>query len=113
MGAMTGRAAGYCSGSGLPGYANAGFGRGFRMGYGRGRGFGGGRGRRYMFHASGLPGRQRLGDFGFPYGYPAPVQKPDPDWEKQSLRSQAEMLQSELDAVKKRLAEFEAQSDAD
>ncbi|MCD6163264.1 MAG: DUF5320 domain-containing protein [candidate division Zixibacteria bacterium] len=51
-GPRTGRAAGFCTGSGMPGYANRGFGgggygRGFGMGYGRGlgRGFrGGGRG---------------------------------------------------------------------
>ena len=44
-GPMTGRAAGYCAGYGVPGYMNPipGFGRG--MGFGRGRGFGRGFGR--------------------------------------------------------------------
>ena len=35
MGAMTGRAAGYCAGFGVPGYANPVIGRGFGMGFGR------------------------------------------------------------------------------
>jgi len=54
-GPMTGRAAGYCAGFGMPGFANPyvprmgmgwGYGRGFGrgMGFGRGRGFGRGMG---------------------------------------------------------------------
>ena len=42
-GPMTGRAAGYCAGSSVPGYANPSapsFGRGFGFGRGRGRGIG-------------------------------------------------------------------------
>lgn len=107
MGAMTGRAAGYCAGSGMPGYANPVPGRGFGMGFGRGRGGGrqgfggGGRGWRNMFYATGLPGWMRSG------GYAAPYQKPDPDMEKQALTNQAEALQSELDLIKKRLDEIE------
>jgi len=105
MGAMSGRAAGYCAGFGMPGYANPALGRGFGMGFGRGRGFGGrgggGRGWRHMFYATGLPGWMRFG------GYAAPVQKPDPEMEKQELKNQAEALQSELDFIKKRLGEIE------
>ena len=37
MGSMTGRAAGFCAGWGVPGYANNTPGQGFGMGYGRGR----------------------------------------------------------------------------
>ena len=48
MGPMTGRAAGYCAGFGMPGFANAplgwGYGRGYGWGRGLGRGFGMGRG---------------------------------------------------------------------
>lgn len=40
LGPMTGRAAGYCAGYNMPGYANPIGGRGFGMGYGRGFGFG-------------------------------------------------------------------------
>jgi hypothetical protein len=105
MGAMSGRAAGYCAGFGMPGYANPAPGRGFGMGFGRGRGFGGrgggGRGWRHMFYATGLPGWARFG------GYAAPVQKPDPEMEKQELKNQAEALQSELDFIRKRLSEIE------
>lgn len=105
MGAMSGRAAGYCAGFGMPGYANPAPGRGFGMGFGRGGGFGGrgggGRGWRHMFYATGLPGWMQFG------GYAAPIQKPDPEMEKQALKNQAEALQSELDFIKKRLGEIE------
>jgi hypothetical protein len=48
MGPMTGRGAGYCTGSGRPGFASPAFGRGwfgFNSGFGRGMGMGRGRGR--------------------------------------------------------------------
>jgi hypothetical protein len=99
---MAGRAARYCAGFGIPGYANA-VGRGFGRGFSRGCGFGGGGfGWRHWFDAAGLPGRMRSG------GYAAPYQKPDPEMEKQSLRNQAEALQSDLDLIKKRIDELEA-----
>jgi hypothetical protein len=102
-GAMTGRAAGYCAGFGiLPGYASAAA-RGFGRGGSRGCGFGGGGyGWRRWFDATGLPGWMRFG------GYAEPYQKPDPELEKQSLKNQAEALQSELDLIKKRLDKLEA-----
>lgn len=106
MGAMTGRAAGYCADAGQPGSANLVAGRGIGMGFGRsarGRGFGGGgRGLLNIFNATGLPGWMRFG------GYAAKYQAPDPDMEKQALKNQAETLRSELDLVKKRLEELEA-----
>jgi prefoldin subunit 5 len=40
-------------------------------------------------------------------GSAAPFQRPDPESEKQALRSQAEALQSELEFLKKRLSEIE------
>jgi hypothetical protein len=105
MGAMTGRAAGYCVGAGQPGYANPFPGRGFGMGFGRGArggGFGsGGRGWRNMFHAVGRPGWMGFG------AYAASYRTPDPDMEKQALKDQAEALRSELDFVQKRLNELE------
>jgi hypothetical protein len=75
MDAMTGRAAGYCGGFGMPGYTNPDHGRGVGIGFERGRGFGGG-GRRWrnMFYATIRKGWMRLGGFGTPYGYPAPCQ---------------------------------------
>ena len=99
MGAMSGRAAGYCAGFGMPGYANPVPGRGFGLGFGRGRGAGGrgfggggGRGWRHMFYATGLPGWARFGGYAAPHGSFAPCQKPDPEMEKHALSSQAEAL---------------------
>jgi len=109
MGPMTGRAAGYCAGYGVPGYMNPGYGRGF---WGRGFG-GGGRGWRNRFYATGLPGWMRVGPYGAPYGYGAPYQKPDPEGEKQFLAEQAEALQAELDSIKKRLSEIESGAKAE
>jgi hypothetical protein len=117
MGAMSGRAAGYCVGFGMPGYSNPAPGRGFGTGFGRGRGawgrgFGGGRGWRHMFYATGLPGWARFGGYAAPHGYFAPYQKPDPEMEKQALKNQADALQSELDFIKNRLSEIETGSAA-
>lgn len=115
MGERTGRGAGFCAGFDLPGYANSLPGRGFGMGggFGRGRGVlprgaGGGRGWRNMFYATGLPGRARFAGYGMPYG--APVQNPDPEQMRQLLKGQAEGLQSELDLIRKRLAELEGEA---
>lgn len=86
------------------------------MGFGRGfgaqtRGFGGGR--RNMFYATGLPGWARCSGYAAPYGPPASYQKPDPAMEKQLLTKQAEALQSELEILKKRLAEVESETTAE
>ncbi|MCU0592129.1 MAG: DUF5320 domain-containing protein [Desulfobacterales bacterium] len=104
---MTGRGAGFCAGIGMPGHANPVAGRGFGMGFGRGRsawgrGCGGvGRGWRNWYYATGLPGWQRFG------GYAAPVGDPDPEMEKQALKNQADAMQGELDAIRKRLEEMD------
>lgn len=114
MGAMSGRGAGYCGGSGVPGYANPVPGRGGGMGRARGRDFGGrgpggggfaggGRGWRHMFHATGLPGWMRFGGNAAPYAYPAPYAQPGPAVEKQALESQAEALRAQMEAIQKRL----------
>lgn len=106
---MTGRAAGFCAGYSVPGYANP----GPRAGLGFAGGFrgGGGRGWRNMYYATGLTGWQR-GWYPSPYypraaPYAAPYQAPDPEQEKQALKNQAEALQSEMDFIKKRLGELE------
>ncbi|MEJ2038825.1 MAG: DUF5320 domain-containing protein [Desulfosarcinaceae bacterium] len=101
MGAMTGRGAGYCSGINLSGLANpaARFGRG--MGTGRGAGFrgqGGGRGRCNWFYGAGMAPRG-------PYGGSVPAA--DPAMGKDVLKKQAEMLQAQLDAIRKQLGETE------
>ena len=98
---MTGRRAGFCAGFGVPGFVNRGFGAGF---FGRGRGGrGGGRGWRNMFYATGLPGWMRSG-----LGGVAPAEVPASEAERQFLQDQVEMLQAQLDEVKKRLAESQA-----
>jgi len=101
-GPMTGRGAGFCAGYDRPGYANpAGgrYGRGFARGGGRGRGgFGFGRG--FAYGRGYGPNFER-----YPYTYaPAPISKED---EKKFLKNEAELLEKELEATKKRLNEIE------
>jgi ribosomal protein L15 len=108
MGPLTGRAAGFCAGYGVPGFMNPLPGRGFGMGFGAGRGFGGrggGRGWRNMFYATGLPGWMRFG-----WGGVAPMAQPTPDVERDFLKGQAEALQAQLDEIRKRLDELAAQA---
>ncbi len=106
MGPMTGRAAGYCAGNATPGFATGGFGRGYGAGAGRGYGGGGGGwGRRNMYYATGLPGWARYGGYAAPYT--APLAEPDSAFQKQALKNQADVLQAELDLVKKRLSDLE------
>jgi hypothetical protein len=108
VGARTGRAAGWCAGFGTPG-SNPVSGRGLGTGLGRGRGFfggrGGGRGWRNMFNAIGLSGWMNFGGNAAPYRNQTAYMKPDPEMEKQELRSQADALQSELEFIRKRLDE--------
>ncbi|MBN2184909.1 MAG: DUF5320 domain-containing protein [Candidatus Krumholzibacteriota bacterium] len=106
-GPMTGRGLGYCSGNSLPGSAADGFGRG--MGMRRGAGFGGGRMNR--FNAGPGIGRGRgFGGYGINpgyqgYGYYGAARSPEElaDDERSFLTAQAEILQRELEAVKKRI----------
>jgi len=107
-GPMTGRGAGYCGGYGAPGYANPMPGRGYGLGWGRGRAWGGwGRGR-------GWGGRSYAAGFGYApawgappmWGY-GPYTTPSAEDESEFLRSQAEWLQEQLDAVTRRLEELE------
>ncbi|MGD2094331.1 MAG: DUF5320 domain-containing protein [Phycisphaerales bacterium] len=114
MGPMTGRAAGYCAGYGMPGFMNPIGGRGFG-----GRGRGGGRGRRNWYHATGLPGWARAG-----YGYPAwggfmgpnaPYATPPAvtftaEQELEGLRQQAEYFQNALEEINKRIDQLAAES---
>lgn len=115
QGPMTGRAAGFCAGYDVPGFANFVTGRGFG---GRGRG-GGGWGRRNWFHATGLTGWQRAAQ-GWPvYGGPgmgftpytgpfAPVMTEQ--HEVAMLRSQAVHLEDLLEGIKKCIEELEARA---
>jgi len=120
---MTGGGRGWCNpagplsaGYGAPVYG--GFGRG--MGMGRGRGWwgagGGGRGWRHWYYATGQPGWARFGAapaWGTPatgapptwdYGpYAAP---PTREQEAAALRSQAEWVSQQLQAIEQRLEEL-------
>lgn len=119
LGPMTGRAAGYCAGFGVPGFMNPWFGVGRRW-FGRGRG--GGRGWRNLFYATGLPGWQRAAwgwpAWGFPPGYgPAyaaavPPAPPSKEQELQMLKRQADWLGAALEEIKKRMDELSAQGPA-
>lgn len=86
LGAFTGRGAGTCADPSRPGVPP---GRAFGAGFGRGRGAGAKvAGWRHCFFATGVPGWMRFG-------------------EKKALEHQAEVLQSELDLIRKRLEDIE------
>ncbi len=104
MGPMSGRGAGYCAGLDMPGFANRAFGRnyGAESGIARRRGQGGRNGWRHMFWATGLPGWMRRDN------YRGNRQSMDPALEKQSLKYREDILQSQLDMVRKRLSEIDS-----
>ena len=127
FGPMTGRAAGYCAGYGVPGFTNPISGGGYG---GRGRGGGGGRGRRNWFYATGMPGWARAGA-GLPawggaayapaygsgpyapaYGGGPYAPGVAPEQELKALKGQTEYLEDALDGIKKRIDEIEAQTAA-
>jgi len=113
MGPMSGRAAGYCAGSAVPGFMNAGGGRGF---FGRGCGMGRGRmGLGYGFRATGLPGWARAGwtptPAVGPYGVAAHVPPMSPQAELETLQAQADYFAGALEEVRKRLDELKAAAD--
>jgi hypothetical protein len=91
MGPMTGRGAGFCGGFAAPGYANP-----IGYGFGRGRGF------KRMFYAAGLPEWARFGYHNINGTYFASGAD-----EKEFLKRQAELLENQLDDVKKRLGELD------
>lgn len=91
QGPMTGRAAGFCAGYQVPGYANPVGGCGMGRGRGRGGGFGRGFGRGFgwpMSIAPTLTGEQEL----------------------QELKQQAEFLQSSLGQINERINQLQAES---
>lgn len=99
MGPMSGRAAGYCTGFAMPGFANAWLGRGRGRGFGRGRGgWGRGFGGRWGGFASAGPPDWTPRDVAG-----GPVF--DAGMERQALKSQADVLRAQLQAIESRLAE--------
>jgi len=112
LGPMTGRAAGYCAGYAVPGYANPVGGRlgmGFRGGFGRGFGRGAGRGFRrgaysgYPAYPAYTPVPPAYPVYGASYSYQGQM---EPKQEMDLLQAEAEDIKAELDAVNKRLAEL-------
>jgi len=99
---MTGRAAGYCAGYPVPGFMNPYGGRGLGRAWGRGGGLG-----------MGMAWRRGWGrGFAAPYqagAYvaPAPFAPPTRAQELEMLRSQADWLKEQLEAVTARIGELE------
>lgn len=95
-GPMTGRAAGFCTGKQIPGYANPGYGQG--IGRGRGQGFGRrswGRGRGFWWR----------NDYTEPYSetiYP----KPNKEEEKTYLEETLKGLEKEIKDIRDRIKEL-------
>lgn len=110
QGPLTGRGAGFCRGADVPGFANAGYGRGF--GFGRG----GGRGWRHQYYATGLPGWARGG-----HGYqpqpgvwqPLSTARTNARDELKMLRSEARSCEETLQNINERIEELEKQRAAE
>ena len=103
MGPMTGRGLGFCASYSQPGSAAAGRGRGGGVGRGRGNRW------RHWYHATGLP-------FWAQTGYPPPARAAygpaaygpaAPEDELETLKSQADWLRNELEAIQSRIADLE------
>lgn len=92
---MTGRGAGYCGGTDVPGYATA-LGRG--MAWGRG-----------FFHPP-FWARRAFGRAWGPVGAQAPYAEPTREQEAEYLKQQAGYLQGELDAISQRVSELEQET---
>jgi hypothetical protein len=94
----------------MPGFANPVPGRGFGRGVDRGAGFiGGGYGRRNCFYATGQPGWMQFGCYGAGgNAEPIPALRPDPEREKQALKAQVEVLETELNLIRNRIAAMES-----
>ena len=97
---MTGRGAGYCAGSAVPGYATP--------GPGRGRG-GGARLARRFWRGLGLGHRGGHAWGGYPPYGPAP----NAEQELDVLKGQAEYFGGALEDIKKRIGELEAGTKTD
>ncbi|MFP4521196.1 MAG: DUF5320 domain-containing protein [Fibrobacterota bacterium] len=102
-GPMTGRAAGYCAGYGMPGFINAAGGRGVgsfgRGGGGRGRGFG----FRNMMSPGVHAGLARQGGYLQTFTGGASSREE----EKRTLKEQAEFFKNSLESIDRRLGEIE------
>lgn len=115
MGPMTGRAAGYCAGYPAPGFANPVSPRlGLGFGRGRGRGLRGFTGYPYFgfggmpYAGYGIPPVQGYGMAPYPVGYGGAAFTPQMTTQQEvdQLRSQAEYLKGQLDAINNRIKEI-------
>lgn len=95
-GPMTGRGDGFCAGFTSPGYANS---------FGYGCGFGGNRGLRRMLYTTGLPRWARFDGQNANRVYAS-----DAD-EINFLKRQANLLESQLLDIKKRLSSFDVSTE--
>jgi len=92
MGPMSGRAAGYCAGYSVPGFMNPVWGRGGGW-FGRGRGLA-------------APGW----GWGPAYGWPPYAEPYSPEQEKQALEGQLKYFESQVESLRKRIAELEKEA---
>ncbi|MBN2739212.1 MAG: DUF5320 domain-containing protein [Spirochaetales bacterium] len=105
LGPMTGRAAGFCAGNSVPGFANPIIGRGgFGGGFGRFGGGGRGRGFRNRYYATGSVG---FGEGGYYPNVPNFSQAFTPGQEAEALKNQAKYMQENLNALNERIKELE------
>jgi len=102
MGPMTGRAAGFCAGYSVPGYANPVGGRGMGMGWGRGRGMGRGRGFGRGFGWSGAVEPYPANAF---FGPTITAEQ-----ELDGLRQQAKLMQDSLGQISERIEQLEKEN---
>ena len=119
-GPRTGRAAGFCAGYGVPGYANPhgnwGYGFGFGRGFGRGMGRGFGRGGGWGGFGPGWGGSYNMpaapGFAGYPGDYPEnepygyPMSEED---EIKTLKSQEKFYANAIKKLSQRIEELEKQ----
>jgi len=98
LGPRTGRAAGYCAGYDMPGYANPVYDRGF--GRGRGRGFG----RRFWRRGRGFGWRGAY-PYPAPY-YPETYSESSREEEKAYLEDMIKGLEEEIKMLRQRLQEL-------
>ena len=93
-GPMTGKQAGCCGGHDMPEYSGRSFGRGM----GRCRGFQGGpgRGRNFMARGGNVLGQM-------PYARSVSFTAPTQEEEKRFLEKQSEVLQSQMDEIRKQI----------
>jgi len=105
MGSMTGRAAGFCAGFDRSGFKNYYGGRGFGGSFGRGMGRGLWRGMARWDFADVAP--YEVPTYGaVPYG-PAIY---NPNQEMEILQNQAKVLGNQLDQIRKRISDLEAEA---